>query len=60
MRIEAVSNDGLRRNEAQVFLNVEDINDHTPEFKNHVCNFIFSESNFTFLFIETVFNVLIY
>ncbi|KAK9498689.1 hypothetical protein O3M35_003268 [Rhynocoris fuscipes] len=35
-RVEAVSNDGIRSSVAQVILNIEDINDHTPEFKQNV------------------------
>uniref|UniRef100_T1IAK5 Cadherin domain-containing protein n=1 Tax=Rhodnius prolixus TaxID=13249 RepID=T1IAK5_RHOPR len=34
--VEAMSNDGHRSSIAHVILNIEDINDHTPEFKKSV------------------------
>ncbi|KAF6205675.1 hypothetical protein GE061_019848, partial [Apolygus lucorum] len=37
-RVEAHSNDGLRSSVAQIILNVEDVNDHTPEFTQSVYN----------------------
>lgn len=35
-RVEASSNDNLRTSEAHIIFNIEDINDHTPEFKKTV------------------------
>lgn len=37
--VEAMSNDGHRSSIAHVILNIEDINDHTPEFKKSVSYF---------------------
>ncbi|KAL1131312.1 hypothetical protein AAG570_010930 [Ranatra chinensis] len=35
-RVLATSNDDLRTSEAEIILNIEDINDHPPEFKNNI------------------------
>lgn len=37
--VEAVSDDGLRRSEAKVIINILDVNDHSPQFQYKVSMF---------------------